>query len=295
MQHVRNAMIRWAAILLLLLAVLLTVLQLLKFSQLRASLPPGTTIAGVPVAGLEREAVGERLIKVYSLPVEVHYNDAIIQIRPSTAGFKLDMQSMFAAADQLRIAKPFWEDFWNYLWNRLPEPIDIPIRAEFSDQLLRDYLINEIAPRYNKPAEVAMPVAGGSSFQAGQSGTALDVDRAVTLIRDAFMNPANRTVNLTYSKVDPTRPSFPNLQIMMQQVLATNDFKGLAEIYLLDVQTGQEINFAFNEGSIIAPGISFTGASVIKIPILGDHRDLHSFPTRRSSDLLSLQTPKPRN
>lgn len=268
MHHVRNAITRWTAVLLLLLGILLTLYQLVQYSQLRATLPPGTRLAGIPVAGLERKVIGERLVNVYSVPIEVHYNDAVFQIRPSVAGFQMDLQSMLAAADEQRIAKPFWQDFWNYLWNRLPEPIEIPIHAEVSTERLRDYLLSEVAPRYDRIASSALPVAATGSFQPGQPGTSLDVDRAVILITDALMSPTNRTVNLSYSTVDPTRPSFPNLQIMMQQVLQTNNFDGLAEIYLLDVQTGQEINFAYNNGSIIAPEVAFTAASVVKIPIM---------------------------
>ncbi len=43
---------------------------------------------------------------------------------------------------------------------------------------------------------------------------------------------------------------------MLQQVLAVNQFDGVAEIYLMDLASGQEINFAYNDGSIIAPGIA---------------------------------------
>jgi hypothetical protein len=63
-------------------------------------------------------------------------------------------------------------------------------------------------------------------------------------------------VNLTYNRVQPDRPAFLNLQVMLQQVLAVNQFDGVAEIYLMDLASGQEINFAYNDGSIIAPGIA---------------------------------------
>jgi len=263
-----TAILRWISIGVLFLGLLLVVFQLIQYSRLRSAYPTGTVIAGVPVAGLDRQQTAERLIQTYSMPVEMRYGDAVVQIKPSVAGFKLDVESMLAAADQQRISLPFWNAFWGFLWNQLPEPAEIPIRAETSDERLRAYLRDEVAARYDKLPSPAQPVPGSSSFSPGKPGTVLDLDRAVILVTDAMRNPTRRVVNLTYSIQNPTRPSFPNLQVMMQQVLAVNEFEGLAEIYLLDIQTGQEINFAWNAGEIIAPGIAFTAASTMKIPIM---------------------------
>lgn len=263
-----TAILRWISIGVLFLGLLLVIFQLIQYSRLRSAYPNGTVIAGVSVAGLDRQKTAERLIQAYSMPVEMRYGDAVVQIKPSVAGFKLDVESMLAAADQQRIALPFWTAFWGFLWNQMPEPSEIPLRAETSDERLRAYLRDEISARYDKPPSPAQPVPGSSSFSPGQPGTVLDLDRAVILVTDAMRNPARRVVNLTYSIQNPTRPSFPNLQVMMQQVLSVNNFEGLAEIYLLDIQSGQEINFAWNTGEIIAPGIAFTAASTMKIPIM---------------------------
>jgi len=260
--------LRWISVFITFTAVLLTVWQLTSFSRMRSTFPPGTTIAGVPVAGLTRQQAADRLTQAYNMPVEIHYADVVIQIKPSVAGFSIDLESMLAAADQQRISRPFWNAFWDFLWNRLPEPIEIPLRANSSEELLRAYLREEISSRYDKAPSPAAPIPGNVSFSPGQPGTTLDIDRAVVLILDAMRNPINRVVNLSYNKVNPSRPVFQNLQVMLQQVLEVNEFEGLAEIYLLDLQTGQEINFAMNQGEIIAPGIAFTAASTMKIPIM---------------------------
>ncbi len=260
--------LRWISVIIIFIAVLLTVLQLTSYSRIRSTFSAGTTIAGVPVAGLTRQQAADRLIQAYSLPVEVRYADAVIQIKPSVAGFAIDLEAMLAAADQQRISRPFWNAFWDYLWNRLPAPIEIPLRASSSEERLRAYLRDEVSSRYDRPPSPANPIPGSASFSPGQPGTTLDIDRAVVLILEAMRNPSNRVVNLSYNKVNPSRPVFQNLQVMLQQVLEVNDFDGLAEIYLLDLQTGQEINFAMDEGEIIAPGVAFTAASTMKIPIM---------------------------
>ncbi len=259
---------RWISILVIFVGVMLTVFQLLNYSRMRTTFTPGTVIGGVPVAGLDRRQAAERLTQAYSVPVEVRYGDAIIQIRPSAAGFRLDLEAMLAAADQARIQQPFWNAFWDYLWNQLPPPAEVPLRAFTSDERLRSYLQEEIASRYDHPPAPAEPVPGTTTFSPGQPGTMLDLDRAVVMISDAMRNPVNRVVNLSYERINPSRPAFQNLQVMLQQVLTTNEYDGLAEIYLIDLQSGQEISFAYNDGAIIAPGIAFTAASSMKIPIM---------------------------
>jgi hypothetical protein len=37
----------------------------------------------------------------------------------------------------------------------------------WSQQKIRDYLINEIVPRYDKPAKAKQPILNGSGFLAG--------------------------------------------------------------------------------------------------------------------------------
>lgn len=259
---------RWAALILIFIAVVITGVELVIYSRIRASFPPGMVIAGVPVGGMDQSSAAERLVQAYGIPVELRYNNAIIQIRPSVVGFELDLEAMLAAADLQRITQPFWPAFWDFLWNRLPEPKEVPLRARISEDRLRAYLKEEIAPRYDQPPAAPLPVAGSVQFNPGRQGTVLDVDRAVILISDALRSSGNRVVNLTFSRVDPPRPSLQNLEILLKQILEINQFDGLAEVYLLDLSTRQEMHFAYNQGETIQPDIAFTAASTMKIPIM---------------------------
>jgi beta-lactamase class A len=280
---------RWISILLIFLAVVLTILQLIRYSRIRSSFPPGMVIAGVQVGGLDQETAAARLLQTYTaLPVEVRYRDSAIQIRPTVIGFELDIPAMMTAADQERLQQPFWTGFWDFLWNRLSVPEEVPLRAAYSEERLRAYLKDEIAARYDQEAAEAMPVPGSSSFQSGRSGTILDIDRAVTLIDGALRSPSSRVVNLSFNKITPPRPSFQNLQIMLQQMVETSNYTGVIEIYLNDLQNGQEIHFAYDNGQLVAPDIAFTAASTMKIPIMVSILRRMEEPT--PSDVAELMT-----
>jgi hypothetical protein len=262
------SMLRWVALVLIILAFVLTVTQLVRYSRLRSNFPIGTVIAGVPVGGLSTQQAADRLVQAYGMPIELRYADARILMKPSSAGFQLDLAAMIAAADQQRTNQPFWQGFWNYLWNQQPTSSSTPLSARVDEKQLRAYLKNEIAARYDTPPTVSMPVPGSTAFSPGRPGTQLDIERAVLLVTDALRSPTRRTVNLTLGTVDPARPSFQNLQVMLEQVLSASGFDGAAEIYLLDLQNGQELRFAWDNGTVIPADIAFSADSTIKIPVM---------------------------
>jgi beta-lactamase class A len=246
------------------------VIALIGYSRQRNNYPAGMTIGGVPVGGVDPQTASQRVLQVYSSPVELQYGNAAIQIDPSVVGFELDLDSMIAAADLGRTGGAFWGGFWNYLWNRDPTPVEIPLIATIAEDRLIAYLQNEIAARYDEPSTPAQPIPGGTSFTPGTPGKVLDITRAVRLIEDTLRSPNNRTVVLSYSQSAATRPTIDNLGILLKQIITTSGFDGVIGLYMLDLQTGSEIHFALNQGQAISiqPDVAFTASSTIKIPIL---------------------------
>jgi beta-lactamase class A len=246
----------------------LTVFQLVNFSRVRMAYPIGTRIAGVPVGGLTQNQAADRLVQAYGLPIELQYGDAVIQVKPLVVGFELDLQGMLAVADLQRVSRPFWTAFWDYLWNRSPTTSQIPLSATISESRIRSYLQDEVAVRYDQPATAAMPVPGSTAFRAGQPGTILDIDRAVIMIEDALRSSTSRKVKLSFNQVNPPRPALQNLEILLKQIIDISGFDGLTEIYMVDLQSNEELHFAYQLGSDMPGDIAFTAASTMKIPIM---------------------------
>ncbi len=269
----RNAsiLLRGTAIFLLIIATFLSIYSLTSYSRQRNNYPYGMTIAGVPVGGLDARAATQRVLQVYSTPIEIHYGGGIIQVDPTVLGFQIDMDSMLAAADLNRTGGSFWGGFWDFLWNRDPASNAVPLRATIAEERLRAYLQTEVAPRYDQPATAAQPIPGTTSFTPGQPGQSLDVDSAVALIEDALRSPSSRTVTLTaVQNAAAARPTLNNLQVLMKQIITTSGFDGAIGVYMLDLQNGQEIHFALDQGQEIPvePDVAFTASSTMKIPIL---------------------------
>lgn len=268
-----NIILRGVSILFLTAALVLSIVSLIRYSRQRNNYPAGMYIAGVSAGGLTPTEASQRLLEVYTSPIEMLYNDAVIHIDPAVIGFQIDVETMLAAADLTRTGTSFWGGFWDYLWNRNPPETTIPLSATISDERLREYLQNEITTRYDLPPAPAVPVPGGTTFLAGQPGQTLDTDRAVLLISDALRSPTNRSVALTFTRSSAARPTLDNLSILLKQIVTVSDFDGLIGFYMVDLQNGQEIHFAINNKQEISvdPDIAFTASSTIKVPIVASY------------------------
>ena len=262
--------LRGISIAILSIAIVLTVVALIGYSRQRNNYPPGMTIAGVPVGGVDPQIAQQRVLQVYQSPIEVQYGEAIIHVDPSLVGFELDTDSMIAAADLERTGGSFWIGFWNYLWNRDPTPVEVPLSATISEERLRAYLQNEISARYDEPPTPAQPIPGSTTFSPGSPGIILDVDRAVRLIEDTLRSPSNRTVVLSFQRSAAARPTIQNLEILLQQNITVAEFDGVIGVYLQDLQNGQEVHFAMDQRELISvnPDVAFTASSTVKIPIM---------------------------
>jgi beta-lactamase class A len=111
----------------------------------------------------------------------------------------------------------------------------------------------------------------------------------VTLIHDGLWSPNSRVVNLSYNKVAPPRLSQQNLQILLQQIIDVSGFDGLIEMYMKDLQTNQEIHFAYQNKKVVPGDIAFTAASTMKIPIMVSvFKSLKEPTPKEATDLISL-------
>ncbi len=270
MKHRLNLPIfRWAAIIVLSLTLILSIVQLTSYSRIRNNFPRGLQVGGVPIGGLNYVQAAERLYLVFRSPIEILYAGSPIQVRPAALGFEPEVDRMLAVADNQRVTEPFWRGFWNFLWGSQIENINIPLSAKYDENLIRNYLIDEVSPRYDAPASPPMPIPGSPIFSEGAKGTSIDVDRSTLLVIDALKSPAHRSVNLTLNQTNIPHPVLADLELMIRQVIEVSDFGGIVEVYLQDLSSPRNILLAHSsDGEELAPNIAFSSWSLVKIPLM---------------------------
>ncbi len=283
-------LLRWLSVAMLLAAMALFFFELVSYSRLRARLPQGLSIGGVPVGGLTQQEALERLLQVYSSPVELYYGDELILLQPASVGYQLDSEAMLAAAELKRTETDFWAGFWDFLWGRSPEAEDIPVRSQFSPSQM-EAMLRDIAARYDEPPLPPQPVPGMASFTPGQPGRVLDIARAADLISEVLNRPADRRVTLPVVASRPPRPSMEALESLLRQTIVVDGFDGLAVLYVADLRTGEDLHFGLFRGEDfpVQPDVAFTAASIIKIPIMVTYYRFFDEPLDAEADRWMLE------
>ena len=254
------------ALLCLLLAAGLTYNEWQTYESVTHVLPDGTRMAGLPVGGLDVQAAGLRVAQLYSrTPIELRYDGQVIHLAPEQVGFALDLQGMVAEAQD---TSPW--SFTDYLFNRGRAPGgQVPLQASLDTARLEAYLRDQIAPRLSSPPSAPRPSAPGDlTLLPGRPGQQMDLSGAQAAVEAALFSPDQRVVELNVRAVNPLPAQFADLEPMLEAVLQSGGFSGAFELYLQDLASQQVIRLAYNHGQRIPPGIAFTGASTIKIPVM---------------------------
>ena len=292
----RINLFRWIAIFLIVSSLVLLVIQLTRFSRLRAGFSPGTRIAGIAVGGLDQQQAAERTTQAYNVPIELVYDDQLILLKPSQLGFELDTTAMIAVADQQRVTLPFWSSFWDYLWNRPLKTIDTPLQASIDENRIRNFLMDEIASRYDQVPDSSIPIPGTINFQVGSPGLILDIEKSLPIVKRALQSASERSASLVIEEVSPPRPSLDNLEVLLKQIIDRSNFDGLTEMFILDLEKREELNFAYERGVNYDPGIVFSAASTIKIPIMASvFRRLGEPTPQAAADLMKQMVDRSEN
>jgi beta-lactamase class A len=282
-----------AGLLMLLLATVLLVTQLSSFSQTRQNLPAGLELGGVPVSGLPRSEAQAYIEQVYGAPITVKYREQEILLNPAELGLQVNSEAMLSKADELRTEGNFWAGFWDYLWRRPEQTYEVALDLIYSEDLLRSW-VADIATRYDSPPQPAQAVLQTLSFESGQPGYTLDQEAAVEMIDAALRQPSERVVELPVESVQAPRPGLDTLSTLLTDYLVSEEFEGIASIYVIDLQTGEEmeldVDLRQGSASYLNCEVAYASTSTMKINIMVEYfRYLDWLPTP-GSDALKILT-----
>ncbi len=228
--------------------------------------PAGVSVAQVPIGGLTREQAEQRLIEVFSMPVELRYSGARMQFLPAELGFSLNAQASLDQVDQ-DIPRGGW---WRHLWGQSePEYVqDFPLQASLDTSAARVFLTETVVPRYDQAASEALPILYSTNYAPGQPGYALDLDAALAALEPALFSASDRTADLPVLETPALGLNPRNLEVFLRQTILLDGFDGLVEIYLQPLADDEPLHFAVLANQTVAPDVAYSAASTIKIPIM---------------------------
>ncbi len=253
-------------LLFILFSVIITVVEYNRFSSAPTVFAAESTIAGVSVGGLVREAANARVTEVYTSPVALYYDQAVIYADPEALGFSMDLDAMLDEA----VAKSSSGSFWDHLWKKdQVASVYIALEAAVDETVLADYVTNQIAARYDDPGAPITVIPGTTNLQPGESGRYLELQSAMAEIELALLSPDEREVTLFVMEGPPEAlPPEGMYEAFLKHNIDLSGFDGLVEVYMQSMTSDWQIHFAVWDGEPVTPDVAFTAASTIKIPIM---------------------------
>lgn len=283
----RLPVLRLLSIILMLAAVGVFIIELVSFSQREDRLAADVTVGGVPVGGLTQQEAIVEWERVYAQPVTLYYGDNPIILEPNSIDFRPNSDTMLAnALSSSAGGNSFWIRFYNYLTGQEIQGggADVPLIADYQAGLLRATL-DDVAARYDQGSGSAGYDVPTLTVYPGTEGSELDIDTALVMVDEALRSPTNRTVILPTGGGASSQPNIETLRDLIIDYLDGQGFifdgqTTVASIFIMDLQTGEEIN--------LLGDVAFSAASTIKFPIMIDfYRSLDREPTQDEAFIMA--------
>ena len=249
---------QWLIVIAMVALVIFLLFKLYQYGSVRRFLPAGLTIGGVLVENLPADQAADRINERYqSAPVIIRHGEEAIEVRPADIEFQIDMETMLAEADYQRQQQDFWAGFWGFLWGRPVEIEHVELRATHNPEALEDVL-NTVSTAFDKPALPPQPVPTTLSFQYGEPGIVTNVQASIPDVQAAFYRGIDREARLL---LEPTQPVRPDINLLARLIVNhLQDFDGVASVFILDLESGEEIAINAEE--------AMSGMSIVKVPIV---------------------------
>jgi len=246
-------------------SLVITLIEYDHFKNTPITFPSGSTIAGIPVDGLNESEAVSRIAESYNLPLTLKINGSSIQVEPKELGFSMDVSNLVSEGYEQITTGRFWEFLWG---NTQSQPAAISLTTAVDEEQLLAYLTQEVIPRYTQPGSPITPISGTTNFVVPRVGEQLNIEKAIADINTALLSPTDRQVTLNIERNEGSTASLQMLQSFLIHNIKESSFDNLVEVYLESMETGQVLHFAVQNYSMVEPDVAFTAASTIKIPIM---------------------------
>lgn len=259
------------------LVVVYIVIQFIGFQASLSHIPASWTVAGEGFPDMSISEVVMRIEDAFDTPVRMHYYGTVIPLEPASVGFSFDSAATLDALQQLREQSAGVGNFMRYLIGQRPEPQDLPIVADYSDEDIRREL-SDIALQLDKPPQFPSPDLTTMRMTPGQAGYTLDIAGSVEPVAQALTSLTSRDAKLIIDEQSGGEISFTLLESLIRERLKT--FRGNASVFLKNLQTGEEV--------LVNTDIAYSGLSLLKIGIMGEvYRSLNEPPDIETTNLLT--------
>lgn len=253
----RTGLVAWL-IVIVAVVVLFLAWQYLDYRATNRILPPGTTMADLPVEGLTREEAFNALEVAFATPVEVTYQGESLTLPPDSVEFRFDIDKTATNLDTALVPRSGMDGFLSHIMRKPSEPVAVPVAVSYSEERLDGYLAR-VARQYDHPPQSPVPLPNSLTFRAGLPGYELDIEASRVLLGQALVSAKNRHTELVARTKEAPPLDIAVLGEMIQSLVDSHPHV-IAGVFAKDLRTGDELT--------INADVAYSGLSVLKIAVL---------------------------
>ncbi len=259
--------VRVIGILLIMMSLMVMIINFQKSKHQHCVYPIGSTIAEVDVGGLDQQKSMIKIKSVYEKPIQIQVGDASFILTNEGIGLEFGYEEMVSRLD-CGFDEPF-ATFWSFIWNQTK--LD-PIHTELVYTLNQDILVSTISEQIAASIIVEptpfQPMAGTTRFEPGKSGINFNQDDLANRIKNEITKKNKNIIQLKLTQIAAPTPTIEQIATQVRSIITDAELNGVVEIYAEKMSDHQKIQILNWYGEEKEPGVAFTAASTMKIPIM---------------------------
>jgi hypothetical protein len=246
---------------------MITFISFQKSTQQVCVLPAGSTIAFVDVGGLDQEQAKMKLTSVYEKPIQIQSGNSSFYFSNKQIGLVIQYDEMVSKLDCGYDDE--FSSFWSFIWNQSKnEVISSDLLFTLNENTLNSAIIEQIEPYINLEPSPYKPIPDTTKFEPGSPGIAFNHTELVSRVKQEITQINKNIIQLELIQIPSPPPTIEQITEQVKSIVMNEDFSGVVEIYaerMSDHQKIQILNWFEEEKE---PGVAFTAASTMKIPIM---------------------------
>jgi len=246
---------------------MITFISFQKSTQQVCVFPAGSTIAFVDVSGLDQEQAKMKLTSVYEKPIRVQLGNSSFTFSNEQIGLVIHYDEMVSELD-CGFDDQF-SSFWSFVWYQPKnEVISIDLLFTMNEEALSSTINVKIKPYVSLEPQPYKPIPNTTRFKPGTSGIAFNQAELVNRIKQEITQINKNIIQLELIQIPAPSPTIEQITEQVRSIVMNEDFSGVVEIYAERMSDHQKIQILNWYGEEIEPGVAFTAASTMKIPIM---------------------------
>lgn len=227
----------------------------------------GSSLGEIDVSGLSKEQAKIYLMASYEKPLGYVINDLEFELAIANSGYEFHYDKMVDHLSCESISS--FEKFWNFIWNRVEEnPINIDLLYSHDEEVLQNVIDQQITPLVEKSPIPASRISGTTQYYPGEDGYSIDKAKLVEAINQEVLKSERNLVRVEAKLIPASPPTNQMIRDHLKEVITESQFDGVVEVFAQNLTTKDKTQLLMQNKEEKEPGVAFTAASTMKIPIL---------------------------